>query len=195
MGRTIPQSRIFLMLEEKRWKIYQKYLDKKNKKIFKNMISTVYFYNSACSYALNSLRINSILFSIILYHQNFFKKKDHVSNNIPSSLSSSVSDKKINMNSNIFPYDDILTKEIESWRSYAECLRKKDRKVFNNMLKNCHKYSQAINAKGKDYSTLSLLMTILLEHHKIVLNSQIKKNNIMNYNIDYVYQHNNINYK
>ena len=75
MGRTIPQSRISLMLEEKRWKIYQKYLDKKNKKIFKNMISTVYFYNSACSYALNSPRINSILFSIILYHQNFFKKK------------------------------------------------------------------------------------------------------------------------
>lgn len=75
MGRTIPQSRISLAIEEKRWDIYQKYLNKKDKKIFKNMISTAYFFNSACSYALNSLQINSILFSIILHHQIFLKKK------------------------------------------------------------------------------------------------------------------------
>ena len=99
------------------------------------------------------------------------------------------------MYSNIFPYNDILTKEIESWQSYAECLRKKDREIFNTMLKNCYKYSQAINAKGKDYSTSSLLMTILLEHHKITLNNQIKKNDIVNYNIDYVHQYSNNNYK
>jgi hypothetical protein len=30
---------------------------------------------------------------------------------------------------NLFPYDDIITREIESWKSYADCLRKQDREL------------------------------------------------------------------
>ena len=70
------------------------------------------------------------------------------------------------MSSNLYPYDDIITKEIESWKSYADCLRKKDRKLFYEMFDSCYKYSPAITIKGKEYSTTSTLMSILLEHHK-----------------------------
>jgi hypothetical protein len=34
------------------------------------------------------------------------------------------------------------------------------------MLKSTYKYSGAIEAKGEEYSTQSLIMSILLEHHK-----------------------------
>lgn len=48
---------------------------------------------------------------------------------------------------NLFPYEDILTKEIDSWKSYSDCLRKKDRELFDQMLKNCYQYSESISAK------------------------------------------------
>ena len=67
---------------------------------------------------------------------------------------------------NLFPYDNILTKEIDSWKSYSNCLRKKDRELFDQMLKNCYQYSESISAKGRDYSTESLLMTLLFEQYK-----------------------------
>jgi hypothetical protein len=54
MGRTIPSIRIAAILEEKEWK----YLNKKNdKKAFDDMFSTVRLYSSACSYAINLIRI------------------------------------------------------------------------------------------------------------------------------------------
>ena len=66
----------------------------------------------------------------------------------------------------LFPYADILTKEIESWKSYSDCLRKKDRELFDQMLKKCYQYLPSINAKGKDFSTESLLITLLFEQYK-----------------------------
>lgn len=68
--------------------------------------------------------------------------------------------------SSLFPYQDILIKEIETWKSYANCLIKKDRELFEQMLTSCYKYSSSINAKGEDYSTESLLMSILFEQYK-----------------------------
>jgi hypothetical protein len=70
---------------------------------------------------------------------------------------------------NLFPYDDIVTKEIDSWKSYADCLRKQDRELFYKMLNRCYKYSSAITTKGKEYSTTSVLISILLEHHRNLL--------------------------
>ena len=77
--------------------------------------------------------------------------------------------------SNLFPYDDIITKEIESWKSYADCLRKQDRELFYEMLNSCYKYSSAITTKGKEFSTTSVIMSILLEHHMYLLYETNKK--------------------
>ena len=54
---------------------------------------------------------------------------------------------------NLFPYDDIITREIESWKSYADCLRKQDRELLYEKLNRCYNYSSAITTKRKEYST------------------------------------------
>ena len=58
---------------------------------------------------------------------------------------------------NLFPYDDIVTKEMESWKSYSDCLRKQDRELFYEMLNSCYKYSSAITAKGTKFLLLQYL--------------------------------------
>jgi len=78
----------------------------------------------------------------------------------------------------LFPNEDILTKEIESWKSFGDSLpSKEDRKLFNNMLNDCYKYATAINAKGEPFPTEPLIMALLLSQHKMIdwLTKQISK--------------------
>ncbi len=51
----------------------------------------------------------------------------------------------------LFPDEDVLTKEIESWKGLAEKLPEDDRVTFMEMLNDCYNYSRAINAKGKPF--------------------------------------------
>jgi hypothetical protein len=67
-------------------------------------------------------------------------------------------------------YRSILDREIENWENFASNLRDIDKELFNQMLKSAYKYSSAIEAKGEDYATQSLLMSLLLEQHKKVIN-------------------------
>ena len=79
----------------------------------------------------------------------------------------------------LFPNEDILTKEIESWRSFVDSLSSKeeDRDLFNNMINDCYKYAAAINAKGEPFPTEPLIMALLLSQHKMIdwLSKQISK--------------------
>jgi len=79
----------------------------------------------------------------------------------------------------LFPNEDILIKEIESWKSFADSLSsKEDRELFNNMLNDCYKYAAAINAKGQPFPTEPLIMALLLlSQHKMIdwLTKQISK--------------------
>jgi hypothetical protein len=69
----------------------------------------------------------------------------------------------------LFPNEDILTKEIESWRSFANSLNSEEYKeIFNKMLSNCYKYTNVINAKGEPFPTDSLLMSLLLSQQKMI---------------------------
>ena len=68
MGRTIPSFRIATLEEEKNWKLFRKYLDKSDRKVFDNIFSIAHLYNSACSYAANPIRIHPIFMSIIFHH-------------------------------------------------------------------------------------------------------------------------------
>ena len=66
----------------------------------------------------------------------------------------------------LFPDDDILIREIESWKGFADTLCSADRGLFLQMLNDCHKYSSAINAKGEPFPAKALLMTL----RKILVN-------------------------
>jgi hypothetical protein len=54
----------------------------------------------------------------------------------------------------LFPEENILTKEIESWRGFANGLKsEEDKKMFLKMLEGCQKYALAINAKGRPFTS------------------------------------------
>ena len=68
----------------------------------------------------------------------------------------------------LFPDDDILIREIESWKGFADMLCSTDRGLFLQMLNDCYKYSNAINAKGEPFPTEALLMTLVFIQHKMI---------------------------
>ena len=69
----------------------------------------------------------------------------------------------------LFPKEDILTKQIESWKSFVVSLSSsEDRELFEKMLNDCYKYAAAINAKGEPFPAEPLLMTLLLSQHKMI---------------------------
>jgi hypothetical protein len=69
----------------------------------------------------------------------------------------------------LFPEENILTKEIESWRGFASSLKiEEDKKMFLKMLEKCQKYALAINAKGRPFPSEPLIMALLLEQYKMI---------------------------
>jgi hypothetical protein len=68
----------------------------------------------------------------------------------------------------LFPEENVSTREIESWKAFADGLKfEEDKKLFLDMEK-CQKYSIAINAKGKPFPTEPLIVALLLEQHKMI---------------------------
>ena len=64
-----------------------------------------------------------------------------------------------NQNSSI-----ILQNELEKWKTYYDILRKPNRDLFNQMLQlSSYKYSNAINARGEQFSNVSLIISLLFE--------------------------------
>jgi hypothetical protein len=95
----------------------------------------------------------------------------------------------VNEDMSLFPNEDILTKEIESWKGFVNSLSsKEDRELFSSMLNECYKYATAINAKGEPFPAEPLIMALLLSQHKMIdwLSKQISKyespvnNNVIN---------------
>jgi hypothetical protein len=77
----------------------------------------------------------------------------------------------------LFPNEDIATKEIESWKGFADTLKsEEDRNLFLKMLNDCNRYVVTINAKGAPFPTEPLIMALLLLQHKMInwLSSKIK---------------------
>jgi hypothetical protein len=69
----------------------------------------------------------------------------------------------------LFPEENVSTKVIESWKTFANGLKsEEDKKMFLEILERCHKYAIPINAKGKPFPTEPLIMSLLLEQHKII---------------------------
>lgn len=62
----------------------------------------------------------------------------------------------------------MLTKEIESWRGFADQLPEKEKQVMK-MLNDCYKYSTAINAKGRPFPSEGVIMSLLLSQHKLTV--------------------------
>ena len=68
MGRTIPSFRLALEMEEREWQPFRNALDKSDRKKFDEMFDIPRLYTSACSYAVQTVRLYPILMSILLFH-------------------------------------------------------------------------------------------------------------------------------
>jgi hypothetical protein len=69
LGRTVPSFRIALAEEESEWKKeYRRYLGKRERKAFDEMFAIVRLYISACSNAVNPIRIHVIIVTILFHH-------------------------------------------------------------------------------------------------------------------------------
>jgi len=172
MGRTIPSFRIAVVLEEENWKFFRKNMRNKNeKKLFTHMFSIANLYNSACSNAVNAIRIHPIMMSIILHHYKMLKEQTSNFVGFDNSSSNNHHDDDINRYNNNID-STILKQELDKWYNFSFVLRKKNRVLFEEMLQSSYKYSDAINAKGKECSTESLFMTLIFEQFKkMILNS------------------------
>jgi hypothetical protein len=66
----------------------------------------------------------------------------------------------------LFPDDDTLIRENESWKGSADMLCSIDSELFLLMLNDCHRYSNTINAKGEPFPAEAILMTLAFIQHK-----------------------------
>jgi hypothetical protein len=73
----------------------------------------------------------------------------------------------------LFPDEDILTKEIETWQGFIDKLPSdEDKAILTKLLNECYKYSLAINnhAEEHPFPQESLIMSLLLIQHKLISN-------------------------
>jgi hypothetical protein len=79
-----------------------------------------------------------------------------------------VSRNELNENSSV---DDILVKEIESWKDFRPALSEEDALLFDKMLSECGQnkdYIRAAVSKCEYYSDESLFMLLLLQQQKMI---------------------------
>ena len=74
MGRTIPSFRIAAEIERRKWTQFRSALNKKERKIFDDMLSCNKLYNSACMIAARPIVLDAVLMSIIFHHYKHLKK-------------------------------------------------------------------------------------------------------------------------
>jgi hypothetical protein len=65
--------------------------------------------------------------------------------------------------------DAEITEELDSWQRFADALRAEDRALFNEMLRLCHEYFPAIQARDSPFPTEALFMSLLLVQHKMIV--------------------------
>jgi hypothetical protein len=63
----------------------------------------------------------------------------------------------------------ILKQELDKWKNFSFVLRKQNRTLFEEMLQSSYKYSDAIDVKGKEFVTESLLISLIFDQHKMLL--------------------------
>jgi hypothetical protein len=71
----------------------------------------------------------------------------------------------------LFPEEDVLTREIETWCGFIDKLPSdEDKAILRKLLNNCYEYSVAINdhAQEHPFTTESLIMSLLLTQHKLI---------------------------
>ena len=69
----------------------------------------------------------------------------------------------------LFPDEDVLTREIETWRGFIEKLPSEDDKaIMTKLLNDCYKYAVAINSHDHPFPAEPIIVALLLSQHKMI---------------------------
>lgn len=68
MGRTIPSFRVAAETERTKWRPFRMLLNKKDRKMFDEMLSYARLYNSACMMVARPVVFHAVLMSIVFEH-------------------------------------------------------------------------------------------------------------------------------
>ncbi len=69
----------------------------------------------------------------------------------------------------LFPDEDVLTREIETWRGFIEKLPlDEDKAIMTKLLDECYKYAVAINSHDHPFPAEPVIMALLLSQHKLI---------------------------
>ena len=98
------------------------------------------------------------------FHQHNLPSSQGTDGNCQADRSNERADNSLSLN----PSDDILTQIIKSYEGYADLLRGQERKEFDEMLRLCYRYAEAINAKGEPFPEEAVIMTLLFKQHLII---------------------------
>jgi hypothetical protein len=76
--------------------------------------------------------------------------------------------------------EDILAKEIESWKGFEYALREENRILFNKMLSECIKstYGGCVSAKGGNFVSDALFLILIQEQQKKIKELMVKLRNL-----------------
>jgi hypothetical protein len=67
--------------------------------------------------------------------------------------------------------ENIIAREVESWKGFEYALRNPNASLFNKMLKEClenEEYSEGFNSKGSQFSAESLFMALIFQQQKTI---------------------------
>jgi hypothetical protein len=67
--------------------------------------------------------------------------------------------------------ENILAKEVKSWKEFEYALREPNATLFNKMLTEClesEEYTSAFKTKGPQYSAESLFMALIFQQQKMI---------------------------
>jgi hypothetical protein len=71
--------------------------------------------------------------------------------------------------------DNILEKQIDSWRSYENVLREENRIIFDQMLEDVKRYSETAKVKGENFSFESMCMILLIIQQQRMIKRLIRE--------------------
>jgi hypothetical protein len=67
--------------------------------------------------------------------------------------------------------ENLVIKEVESWKGFEYALRNPNASLFNKMLKEClenEEYEEALKSKGPQFSAESLFMALIFQQQKMI---------------------------
>ena len=71
----------------------------------------------------------------------------------------------------LFPNENLITKEIESWKGFEYALREENRILFSKILSECREnkdYVRAASSKGQSFAAESLFLALIFQQQKMI---------------------------